>query len=104
MLMVSDPIVVHVVPLLEYDAVMVVPLRVKRTQYGAAPVFCVLVETPPVAVRRWNAIPELLETIIIPCLEPAVRDSRIITPAFAQALVLLTPVTFAVIIPSPLKV
>jgi hypothetical protein len=38
---------------------------------------------PPVAVRRWKAAPFPGVMTIMACFEPAVRVSRIITPALA---------------------
>src|SRR5436190_14245032 len=83
---------------------MVLPARSSLTQYGdaaAAPVVLVLV--PLLVVRRWNARPLLYEISMNACAEPASSVSRIMTPAFTQALVFWTAATRATIDPSPDK-
>src|SRR5262249_61656584 len=82
---VSDPTCVHVAPLVELEAAIVLPLRTSRTQTGAPdapPAVCVL--TPPVATRRWKARPLPGVSAMKACLEPAASVSRIMTPALAQ--------------------
>ena len=73
-----------------------------RTQYGAVTAGpAVLVLTPPVAVRRWKAVPLPGVAIIMACAAPAASDSRIMTPAFAQGSVVGTLTTRAAISTSP---
>src|SRR3989440_3829749 len=69
-----------------------------RSQIGADPLNCAaLALAPPVAARYWNAMPFDGDTIASACLEFASSDSRIITPALAQASVLPSVRTRAVI-------
>ncbi len=56
---------------------------------------------PPTVFRRRPASPLVGVTKILKCLAFAARPSRIITPAFAQAFVLVRLVTRATICPSP---
>ena len=59
------PTVVQVVPFVDTDAVIVLPERTRRTHRGAVPAPpAVLVAETPLAVRRWNASPLLVETIM----------------------------------------
>src|SRR5262245_66426737 len=85
---VSEPTCVHVVPLVDLEAVIVLPLRTSRTQTGAPdapPAVCEL--TPPVATRRWKARPLPGVSAMNACLEPAASVSRIMTPALAHGFV-----------------
>ena len=59
---------------------------------------------PPVEDRNWNATPLLGVTQAKACFEPAAVVSRIITPALAQALVLVSEPTRAVMVKSPVRV
>src|SRR5215212_6986912 len=97
-----EPSVVQFTPSVECDAVKVLPVRTMRTQRGAVtpgrPVDC---ELAPVVVRRWKAKPFVAERIIIACGEPALRLSRIMTPALAHGFVGSTAVTRARISQSP---
>src|SRR5581483_4803472 len=100
--MVSVPIVVHDAPSADSCAVSVLPLRTRRTQCGGAEADpLVLTDVLPVASRRWNATPFAAETSTSPCAAFAASDSRIITPAFDQALVFCTVSTRIWIDPSP---
>ena len=66
---VSDPIVVQLVPSADVDAVTVDPLRARRTQSGATavsePEFDRLVA--PALFRRWKALPLPAETSTNAC-------------------------------------
>src|SRR4051812_42865235 len=87
MLIVSVPTSVHATPSADSYALNVLPLRVSFTQRGAADALPELpVLTPPVAVRRWNAMPLVHDPSMKPCADPASSVSRIMTPAFTQAL------------------
>ena len=78
--------------------VNVVPVRTSLTQYGvAAPVTLVAVVVPPVEVRRWKEAVPVGLTSIMASVELAARDSRIMTPAFAQVFVFCTLATRAMI-------
>jgi hypothetical protein len=75
-----------------------------RTQYGAVTAGpAVLVLTPPVAVRRWKAVPLPGVAIIMACADPAASVSRIMTPALIQAFVFCSLATRAMMSPSPLS-
>ena len=63
----------------------------------------VWVVSPPVAVRRWKAVPWPSVAIIIACVELALSDSRIMTPALVQAFVFCSLATRAMMSPSPLS-
>src|SRR5262245_17148393 len=101
---VSLPTCVHVTPSGERYAEKTLPARLMRTHSGAvaAPPL-VLVFQPLVTVRRWNAAPLPGVSTIMACVDVGVRVSRIITPAFAHGLVLLTDPTCAISSPSPLS-
>ena len=58
---------------------------------------------PPVAGRAWKTTPLPGVTATNALVAPAVRVSRNITPALAQALVLVWLTTRAVIEPSPVR-
>ena len=101
--MLSVPTTVQFTPSAYSEAVNKLPLRVSFNHRGAVesdPELFVLV--PPVRPRRWNATPFEVETRMNACADPASSVSRIITPAFTQA---LTPcwieVTRAMMVPSP---
>src|ERR1043166_4672925 len=91
-----EPMVVQLDPSAERDAVKVLPTRCTRTQYGAlSPLTVIDEDEAPVLVRHWNETPAPGVTKHEPCVELALSDSRIITPAFAQGSVFCTPVTRA---------
>ena len=101
--MVAVPIVVQLTPSAERDAVNVFPLRLTFTQTGTAmPVLVVLVLVPPVDVLRWKETPLEGVPTTIAWVELALRLSRIITPAFAHAFVLVRLPTRAMISVFPL--
>src|SRR5262245_55556348 len=104
MLMFADPIVVQVAPSGDVEPVNFLPLRTTRTQSGAIPLLNVCELVPPVLVRRRNSTPLDALTIIIACLDPAVKLSRIMTPAFAHGLLFPTSITLALISQGPLAV
>src|SRR4030042_2906808 len=96
----------HVVPLAELYAEKL-PARSRSifTQYGAViPAVVSSALAPPVSGRRWKDTPEAGVTTIIACFESPLSVSRIITPALAQAFVLLTLWTLATIEPVPVSV
>src|SRR3954470_20048253 len=101
--MVSLPILVHVLPSADMDAVTTLPARWSRSQRGAAPPPpAVFTEVPPEDRRRWNASPLPIETNMDACAEPAVAFARIMTPALVHASVPVNAATRATIVPSPL--
>ena len=95
--------VVHVVPLTDHAAVMVVPLRVSFSHSGPLAGALVDVATAEVALRCWNSTPLVGVISNAACLQFHVSDSRIITPAFAATLVLLWLVMRVVMDPSPVN-
>ena len=79
------PIVVHVEPFDDSDAVNVLPLRWRRTQRGGVDADPVLLsESPPVVGRHCKATPFAADTSANACFEDALSVSRTITPAFDQ--------------------
>ena len=85
---VAVPTEVQLIPSAEMEAVKVLPLRARRTQYGATgPATVVPTAVAPVVSRCWNAAPEPGVTNISAYVESAARLSRIITPALAHTLV-----------------
>src|SRR5687768_15089292 len=86
--MVSLPTSVQLTPSADRYALMVLPLRVRRTQTGGAPSPpAVCAERLDVAGRRWNASPFVDPkgvTIMKACADPGVSDSRSMTPAFVH--------------------
>src|SRR3954462_896433 len=103
--MVSLPILAHVLPSAEMDAVTTLPARWSRTHRGAAPAPAAAVtELAPEDRRRWNASPLPIETNIDACAEPAADVARIMTPALVHASVPVSAATRATIVPSPLIV
>ena len=80
---VSLPIKVQLVPVVDWYAEKVEPLRTNRTQRGTVPVLAVLQLDAPVVSRRWNATPPGV-TPANAYREAAVEPSRIMTPAFAR--------------------
>jgi hypothetical protein len=100
--MLADPTCVQLDPSGETKPVKVLPERVTRTHLGALPVDPdVLAELPPVEVRRWKALALPAEINMCACFDPAVKVSRIMTPAFAQVSVFSIEATRALISPSP---
>jgi hypothetical protein len=98
------PICVHVTPSDEREAVKVLPERTSFTHTGAVPEPPLIsVELPPVLARYCMRTPLLGDTTAIACLELAFKDSRIITPALAHALVLVCVSTLATIVPLPVS-
>src|SRR5262245_19092037 len=102
--MVALPTAVQVVPLVERSAVNVVPLRVRRTQYGAVnPATDVFVGCAPVVVPRMNSMPAPGVSSSMACVEGPLNVSRIITPALANWFVFWIETTRAVIDPLPVS-
>jgi hypothetical protein len=103
--MVSLPIRVQLIPVVDRYAENFEPCRTNRTQYGAVPVPPeVIVLDPPVVTRRWNAKPFPGVTLANAFRDVAVNVSRIMTPALAQELVFWSVATRATISPSPVSV
>src|SRR4029450_2436817 len=102
---VSEPTSVHVAPSGEIDAAMVEPVRVSLTKYGAVPAPPdVLVDSPSVSTRRWNASPLPGLTRRKAWGERGVSASRIITPAFVQLATYCSLATRVTSVPSPVSV
>src|SRR5688500_3209473 len=97
-------IVVHVVPLVLRDAVMVLPLRTRRThRFGAVPLLLLVVVTlPPTVVRRCQRQAPLSLTVSAAIRELPDRVSRIITPTRELVPVFCRLLTRATIDPSAL--
>ena len=82
-------------------SVKVLPIRCRRTQYGApAKTPAVWLLAPPGSSRRWKARPLPGVTTAIAWRAPVSSDSRIITPALAQSLVFCSEATRAMMRPS----
>ena len=77
------------------------PLRVSRTQRGAAPETPVLALTPDTAVRRTNATPLDGVTSTEACIDRGSSVWRIMMPALVHAFTFCTELTRATIEPSP---
>src|SRR4030042_1475684 len=79
--------------------------RSNFTQYGAVtPDWLVLKLTPPLEGRPCEATPLTGVIQAKACADSGASDSRIITPALAQPLVLSMLLTFAIIVPAPLSI
>ncbi len=103
--MLSLPMSVQLVPVVDRYAETVEPLRTKRTQDGAVPAPPTVVALEPsVVTRRWNARPFAGVTATNAFREPAPRVSRIMTPALAHPLVFCSDATCAMISPSPVSI
>src|SRR5437870_3042798 len=92
----------QVAPSLLQEPITVVASRFKRSQTGTdavAPAMKTVL--PPFALRLMNSTPPPGLTSRITCADPAVSAPRIITPAFARALVFWIDVTRATISPLP---
>jgi hypothetical protein len=100
----SLPMNVQTAPSGDVYAENVSPTRVRRTQYGAVTAGPVVFDVvPPVATRRWNALPLPGVTRTKACVEFGASVSRIITPALAHELVFWRLATWARISPSPVS-
>jgi len=99
----APPTCVHVVPLVERNAVKLLPDRTNRNHTGADPVLKYPSAAPPVVSRCRYTVPLETDTVIAASRELAASDSRIITPALAHPLVLEMLATRAVIVPSPVS-
>src|SRR5688572_11737038 len=105
MVTVTELMVAHVVPLVLRDAVIVFPLRTRRThRFGATPLLLLVVFTlPPVLVRRCQRHAPLPFTLSAAIRELLASVSRIITPIRALVPVSWSVLTRATIEPSPLS-
>src|SRR5690349_11821522 len=99
-----EPKSVQFVPSGEREAEKLSPKRVSRTQYGTLtpPVFATPIAEAPEEARCWSATPFAGDVKLMTYFESALSDSRIITPALAQAAVFCMFVTRAVIMKLPL--
>src|SRR5688500_14683123 len=104
--MLTELMVVHVVPLVLRDAVTVLPLRTSRThKFGAVTLLLLVVLTlPPVLVRRCQRQAPVPLTVSAAIRELLVSVSRIITPTRELVPVFCRVFTRATIEPSPLSV
>lgn len=100
--MVACAYCVHVEPFAERYAVNVQPARTSLTHTGAEPAPPeVELLAPPAAPRHVNDSPWPGVSAPIACREPALRSSRIITPASAHGSVASWLATRATMLPSP---
>jgi hypothetical protein len=98
---VSVPIVVHVVPFADQEAVIVPARRSTRSHTGAEPASAVVVVAPPVVLRRLKETPSERDTITAACFDPAANPWRIMTAACALSAVSGRPSTRAITVTSP---
>ena len=100
------PTLVHDEPLELLKAVMVVPLRTRRTHvFGTVPVLLLeLVVLPPVTVRRIHRKAFVPDMPIKICFEFAPSESRITTPTRDELPVFCRELILAMISPSPVRV
>src|SRR5438552_11656377 len=104
MLTLPEPTVVQVTPSVDRLAVKLLPVRTRRSQYGAAgPATKVPLVLPPFCVRRRKTMPLLGEITTEASLALALSEARTMTPALAQPSVFWTLATRATIEPSPVS-
>ena len=75
----------HPDPSLDVSATIWLPLRVNRSHVGAVPGMIIENVVPPLVNRSWLGMPFTGVTNTPAYGDPGSVDSRIITPAFAQA-------------------
>src|SRR5438270_3744031 len=104
MLTLPEPTVIQVTPSVDRLAVKLLPVRTRRSQYGAAgPVTNVPLVLPPLLDRRRKTMPLFGEMTTEASLALALREARTMTPALAQGSVFWTLATRATIEPSPVR-